>query len=151
MSADIQVPDRAPPQSPQMWAEQWCISTAAFLPTRAPYLERPDQESQDLHRDNTVQREAWSSPVPDYGAWVLPWEHMVPEVNTQARDGEGRGKPSTVGLARIQFHISRPSCLAAYQLCDHFLFLSFSLAICKMGEGNLLNCEGPSSSGNLGI
>lgn len=37
--------------TPGVWAEQWHISKGASLASRVPLLERPDQESENLHRD----------------------------------------------------------------------------------------------------
>lgn len=86
-------------------------------------------------------------------------ESLSPSLGMYSSRSEhpGRGKgwreesPSAVGLAGIQFHISSAASSAPCQLCGHFPFLSFSLTICKMEEGNSLNCEAPFSSSSLGI
>lgn len=99
-----------PPQSSQVWAEQWHVSPAAFLPARAPHLERPDPESQDLHQDSTVQREVWSrgqSLSPSSGC-------AAPEVKIETGERVGRGEPICSGAGQDHFTSSvHPAVLLA--------------------------------------
>jgi hypothetical protein len=127
LSADIQVLTGQPHSCPHAWAKQKHIRTALFLPTKASYLQRCNQGSQDLQRGPTRQRDLLSS--------LSLESRLLPQDRPRLR-GRGGGTKRVVSLSALElvgilFLIFRS---ATFQLCDHFSSSLQSHSLYRVGR-----------------